>query len=549
MAVPKSNTFAGAALGLLLLLVGCATNAPPYKSVSTLDSQPAEAAQALLAGNADAARRVLATALRATPENGYLHLLNGLSYDLAAPSPQAADLAGVGYESATRLAPGYYWAHYFNAVRALKRQQFSQAATQFAAAIQSDDQRAAAYVGLAVAAYSAGDLEVASRASNRALTLSPDDPAVLRTAAYVAAAEGDRHGLERLRHAAHSLPVATADFDAQSPRFAQLLRNASLNETPPSVVASGDDIPPDTHQLMLEVTLLLSQNAETQRTGINLLDGLTLQFGGRKEYRDEKRSGILDTSQRILTSAISLPDVTYSLNLFNTTEDYYEVIARPSLVASLGQQSDFFIGRTITVGVSGINLGSLQPIDVGTSVKVTPLEIGPRTTKFRVDVARSFFEQSSGGTFTQSLTTFKQSVGATVEVAFGQTLILSGLYEAVNIGGASKTRGAGDVPLLGKLFNTRSITATHDAALVLVTPRLPGSFATGPAQFRTETLQRVLNLWDHFVMPNGGIDATLGILETKTKYFRPLVGDVRAPDARDPVVLAAVLKDTLARLR
>src|SRR6185295_8956900 len=100
-----------------------------------------------------------------------------------------------------------------------------------------------------------------------------------------------------------------------------------------------------------------------------------------------------------------------------------------------------------SVGVSGINLGFVQPIDIGTSVKVTPSEITPAHARFKIEVVRSFVASDLGGTFAQSLTTYKQSVNGTVEVDFGKTAILSGLYEAVDLGATSKVPVLGDVPI------------------------------------------------------------------------------------------------------
>ena len=48
------------------------------------------------------------------------------------------------------------------------------------------------------------------------------------------------------------------------------------------------------------------------------------------------------------------------------------MVARPSITAHLGKESKFFAGRTLNVEVSGINLGQLQPIDVGVGLQVTP---------------------------------------------------------------------------------------------------------------------------------------------------------------------------------
>src|SRR5204863_7640601 len=131
---------------------------------------------------------------------------------------------------------------------------------------------------------------------------------------------------------------------------------------------------------------------------------------------------------RVFTSALRVPEITYSLNLFNTKDDFYRVITRPSLVATLKETSEFFIGKTVSVAVSGINLGSLQLIDLGTFVRVTPAAISPTQAKFKIEVIRSFPIETAAGTFQQSLTAFKQVVTATAEVDFGKTLILSGLY-------------------------------------------------------------------------------------------------------------------------
>jgi Tfp pilus assembly protein PilF len=547
------------------LLAGCATSGSATATTSAFSAVPAtatkrgranaaatpgeKAAAALRAGRLDDARGTLATALRADPSNGYLHLLNGLAYQLGEDNPQQLQLATVGYDAAMRFAPGFYWSGYGAGAAALDRDDAIAATEHFAQAVLADPDRYEAFVGLAVASYYAGDLAVARLAAARAVALAPRDPYALRTAAFVAAASGDGRGMRDVLDRATAMPAARALLDDQQPRLQQLLRTAAVEREAPSgdPVAASAAGPGD--QVMVEVTLLLSQNQRTRGTGINLLDGLQLQFGGQKTTRWESSPGV-DQSSQLLTSALTVPQINYSLNLFNTREDFYEVIASPSLVATVGQTSDFFIGRTLTVGVSGVNLGSLQPIDVGTSVKVTPIEVTPKRARFRIETSRSFFATpASTSTFQQQLTTFKQSVGATVEVEFGRTLILSGLYEGVNIGASSKVPVLGDVPVVNTLFNARDRTSRQDAALVLVTPRLPGSIASGAPQFRGDALQRLLQLWQSFVEPTAGLESIVGVIEKKTKYFRPLAGDLRAPGVRDPQLRAALVDDTVARLR
>jgi tetratricopeptide (TPR) repeat protein len=535
---------------LATFLCACAATTPHFEGSAASGDGLDAAVAALQSGRPGDARAALAPGLRAEPQNGYLHLLNGLTYELEEHSPQSLDLASVGYDAATRFVPGFYWAHYHEGALALARQQYADAAEQFAAAILSDPAQAQAFLGLAVSAYYAGDLDVAARAAGRALALEPNDPYALRAAAFVAAGAGNRQVLDRLVSAAHATPAGAAGLDRQRSRLDQLMRTAYETEPGPAGDAGpGAAVEASPHQVMIEVTLLLSQNARANHTGVNLLDGLTLQFSGARLTTDNHSSPGADSKTVATTSALAIPQISYSLNLFNTRDDYYEVIARPSLVASLGETSQFFIGRTVTIGVSGINLGSLQPVDVGTSVQVTPIEITSRTAKFKVDTGRSFFSPDTSGTFQQALTTFKQTVAATVEVDFGKTLILSGLYEGVNIGASSKVPGLGDIPVVDLAFNNRVQTTRQDAALVLVTPRIAGMINTGTREFRGETLSRVLDLWNTLVEPTGGLDAVLGTLRAKGRPYHPLLGDVRLPSAGDQTILGPTLTDTVARLR
>jgi tetratricopeptide (TPR) repeat protein len=560
----------------LALLSGCASD-PAYIAPSAIRSHAEHsdlerAATALRAGKGPEARALLARELRVRPDDGYLHLLNGLTYQVESSSPQALELAQVGYDAAARFADGYYWSEYCEGDLELAHRRYPAAAERFARAIREDPTRPEAFDGLATAAYLAGDLEVAWLASRHALAVAPDDPAALRIAVFVAAASGDATLYSEAFDRARAVAATRTRIEQQRPRLEGMRRTAAFaaaNAIPGNIgvaqagngpapassaqgstaaAAEGAAAPSvDRTQLMIEVTLLLSQGSQTRNIGINLLDGLSVQFSGQKTtHRDN--SVIPVTTQQTVTSALNLPQITYSLNLFNTRQDYYEVIARPSLVASLGQESQFFIGRTVSVGVSGVNLGTVQPIDVGTSVKVNPIEITDKGAKFRIDVARSFFTNDIGGNFQQQLTTFKQTVGATVEVDFGRTLILSGLYEGVNVGSSSKVPLLGDVPILDSLTNSRIHTVNQDAALVLVTPKATGTIAAAPAEFRGEQLRQLMELWDRMIEPRAGLEAIIGTLQHRMQHFRPLAGDVPLPSPTQQPVMAALLDDTLRRV-
>jgi Tfp pilus assembly protein PilF len=546
-------------LSLALALGGCATS-PPVEGPSLQAGRPIDRGALAAALNDDqpqAARQLLTAALRAEPQNGYLHLLNGLHYQLADGSQRSTELAQVGYDAAVKFAPGYYWSHYYAGLAKFGQKDYAGAAEEFAWAVLDRPDTPQAFVGLAAAAYFGGDLGVASLAAGRALALGPNDPQALRTSAYVAAASGDTQQMAQVLERANALPSGA--LAAHRPRLAQLLRTASqmapAQQPPanqePSARLPADSPPPSAdapQQVMVEVTLLLSQDTSKHSVGINLLDGLKLQFGTDRRTERHRGSSAADTLNRVLTSALTVPQITYSLNLFNTHDDFYDVVVRPSLVASLGQQSEFFIGRTMSVAVSGINAGALQTIDIGTSVKLTPMEISRERTKFRVDTVRSFFVPTSSGTFQESVTTFKQTVGATAEVEFGKTLILSGLYEAVNVGWTSKVPVLGDIPVGNVLFNERQKTQSRDAAIVLVTPRLAGTIDTDTREFRAETLSRLLSVWRDTVDPLANMDALTSKIRRKlSRHFGPQQGDLQLRPAREAQTARQAISETLAR--
>ena len=143
-------------------------------------------------------------------------------------------------------------------------------------------------------------------------------------------------------------------------------------------------------------------------------------------------------------------------------------------------------------------------------------------------------------------------MNATAQVEFGKTLILSGLYEGVDVRGSSKTPVVGDVPGVNTFFNARSSTERRDVALVLLTPRLAGSVETDTREFRGETLNRLLSLWKNVIDPLSDMDSIIGLAGSKdkrSKLFEPKTGDLRMPPVSQRETMRAVIKDTIAQLR
>jgi tetratricopeptide (TPR) repeat protein len=460
-----------------------------------------QGAAALRSGDSAKAIRLLSELVARQPRHGGNQALLALAWQMRGETDaQALDLAQAGYDLAGRAEPGQYWPAAMAGRVAFDQGKYDQAADHFARAalLRPGDGRALA--ALASAAYMNGDLGLAGVAAERAIALDPADAASQRVAAFAAAASGDRvgalAGLDRLA------TLAPAEADRDRARAMQLLQTGALDTPPADEGEAGVAASPD--QISLDVAIILAQNTHRERTGINLLDGLSLQYGlGRQSTRAITRDGQGNNGnnyQRVLTASVSIPQLNYNLNLFNRGGQYYSVVARPQLTAYRGEQSEFFVGRQVRVAVSGVNLGTLEQIDIGIEMKVTPVEITPEGTRIRIETGRSFLTSDPAGSFSEQLTTFRQKVAATAEIRFGETLVLSGLTETVDDKTFSKTPVLGDVPLVGNLFNERNSTQRRDSVLVLVTPTRPMALPGRPWA-RSEQVERLAKLWTEVIDP------------------------------------------------
>lgn len=496
-------------------------------------------ADALRRNDLRAARDAAADGLQRNPHDARLQFLNGLTYHLAAERGDASayDLARVGYESSLRFDPNDFWPSYMLGALELERANWPEAQARFATALLRRPDDARALAGLATASYYAGDAALASLAGERAASLSPRDPRVLRIAAMSQAAAGDDAGAARFLKA-----YAAAGGDAApalGERLEGLRRTAALDERPLAAPgASEPAAPPD--QMLAEVTIILTEDTHNTGRGLNLLDGLRLQFGYDNTSVDVSGHP-LDTFQRTVTHKIALPEVDYNLNIFNRSGESYHVLARPTLSAYLGEPSDFFAGRVVSVQVSGVNLASLQSIDAGVSLRLTPQKMTGERVKFRIEATRSFFSPLQFGSFPNELSVFKQQVAATAELEYGQTLILSGLSEAVYDGTRNDTPGLGDVPGVRLLFSRHETQQRQTSVLILVTPLRSMSVSLPRRTDRQGDADRITRLWTSLVDPQSDMAAVTARLSQAHVFSRAERGDIALGGAQEPRLLGDAL--------
>jgi type II secretory pathway component GspD/PulD (secretin) len=244
--------------------------------------------------------------------------------------------------------------------------------------------------------------------------------------------------------------------------------------------------------VVIDVVMISTEETISTTKGVNLLNGLTLQFGGSVSgsslpglsYSSISGTGTVASATEI-TRAITLPSVNYTLNILNANNQRSEVLSRPSLIGMAGKQSTFFSGLELdaaavasgSVGSGGLSIGG-QAIninkEIGVRLGVVPIVLEDGRLKMTVTVERTFLETpSSDVNFTFKLETSKDQINANVIMRYGETLILGGLSEKEVQYNRDGVPGLQDTPLLQYLFSNETRSDYQKSLLILMTPRLP----------------------------------------------------------------------------
>ncbi|MGQ3054444.1 MAG: secretion protein [Roseateles sp.] len=295
--------------------------------------------------------------------------------------------------------------------------------------------------------------------------------------------------------------------------------------------------------LLVDVVLLSTQELISTSKGINLLSALTLQLGSV--------AGNLPAYSRVVTSntvgeaaaavstaitrAVTIPALTYSLNIANANNSFNEVLARPTLAAIEGMPSEFFSGTNLSAGlVSTSQQGgtTIVPLDkrFGIKLSVTPNFLPQGRVQLKVEAQRTALNASSESSrVAYQIEIGETTANANVVMNLGDTLVLSGLSEK----SSSRTRdgvpGLQNVPGLQYLFSNKRTNDLQRSVLILVTPRAPVQVAEGSPADNDPMGVRMKRLRGKFGIPDktpANIEAVLTQMDGNDFYREFRQGDV-----------------------
>ena len=196
------------------------------------------------------------------------------------------------------------------------------------------------------------------------------------------------------------------------------------------------------------------------------------------------------TSSFTLTDLLNIFVFRPDLNLGATIRllqqsNVLQILAEPNLLALNGREASFLAGGEfpfpVVQSAAGTNAITIQFREFGVRLKFTPTILSDGSIRLKVAPEVSALDFANAltisGFVVPALSTRKAETE--IELRDGQSFAIAGLLDNRLTEVASKIPGLGDIPIIGKLFRSRSTNRNNTELLVMVTPKLVKPLAPG----------------------------------------------------------------------
>ena len=442
----------------------------------------------LLKRDFKAASRIFNMALLEDPTNANLHYFNGYTYHMMAEIGDSTnyDLAAMGYMKAIDLDHSNWMASLQLGRIKLREKKYMQAQELFANVLLYKSDQFEAIYGLATASYYIQDVNHAAKYINQAAHLRPNDPTVQRSAAVVMAAAGRQDLAKEHLDNFSKLKPNSEDFKQVNQRVLdwEKIHNSSnihlaqadeiAEEEEDEEEASGADA--YDNMVILEGVVLLLRNVGNTTKGENILKVLrtAIDWGHRYAKNEEvhKRTFyFLDFNTESLATKVEYP-----MNIANVTQDYVDLIGRPTLVVEAGkEEAEFFSGSDLKISLTGEDGGTIETIEFGTTLKIslTSLEGDVATMEAFVESSDLLATTESGRIFIKDtgLEVAKNNVRTSLKAKIGETIMLGGFRQRFDSHNRSGVPLLGDIPILQYIFAEENTNSKRLSVLFMLTVR------------------------------------------------------------------------------
>jgi len=243
------------------------------------------------------------------------------------------------------------------------------------------------------------------------------------------------------------------------------------------------DVPPVETQILLKVRFANVDRGASQDLGVNLVSGAFNQATaiGTGQFA----APIIEPNSRIISISDALNVLLFrkDINLGATikaleSKRLLETLAEPNVLAINGKPASFVSGGEfpypIVQGGASVGAVTITFREYGIRLSFLP-KITPRgTIQLQVTPEVSALDFANAVTF-QGFTIPALStrrINTEVELESGQSFVIAGLLDNTMTETLNKIPGLANIPLFGKIFQSRSIARNNSELLVLVTPEV-----------------------------------------------------------------------------
>ena len=218
-----------------------------------------------------------------------------------------------------------------------------------------------------------------------------------------------------------------------------------------------------------------------QSTLLSVVNGLTgVSVGGLGNFFDVPYTSI-NSSGTISTQTLTVPGFAalFSLNDF---KDSVNVLSTPQLLTSDNKEAEIMVGENVPfiskrerdITTTGTVLNSIERQDVGITLRLTPQITEGDYVKLDIyqEISDIKGNESENILTTVGPTTTKRSTKTSVLVKDGSTVVIGGLMKENDEETVTKMPILGDIPILGWLFKSKTVSRDKTNLLVFLSPHI-----------------------------------------------------------------------------
>jgi general secretion pathway protein D len=183
-------------------------------------------------------------------------------------------------------------------------------------------------------------------------------------------------------------------------------------------------------------------------------------------------------SEPVSIAGLTVSNIAAIVNAVKTDDDF-RILSTPQVLTTDNEEARITVGEnrffndTATTETSGGTFESFEYRDVGKILKITPHVTEGRLVRMNLSLEVTNIDLASTLTTSSTLpVTQKRTVDTTVIVKDNQTVVIGGLIDESSTNNETKVPVLGDLPILGWLFRSETVTNQKTNLYIFLTPRV-----------------------------------------------------------------------------